>query len=297
MDSRLLAGRFIEGVENWSRRKMRILLWPMAAFPCLLDWLDPTLDTGMVSALLICACVWHLARWEGYAFATSIWLIGLGSHVAREPLAVDALHACYRLGCSLLLAGAVAHFRRAFERERFLARHDLMTGAMNRASFDQQARRMVALSARARRPLMLAVIDLDNFKSVNDEHGHAAGDAVIRAFAESAANALRRRDMLGRLGGDEFAVIMTIDSAERAREIAWGLHQRLSAVLASLARPVTISTGALVVPPSSGLSLDVLLHQADGLMYHGKRTEKGKLVVGIATPDDRARILDDSAHV
>jgi len=292
MESRLFAARFIAVVENWSRRRMRVLLWPFIGVPWLLDRVDPTLDAGLVWALLICACAWSLNRWEGYAFATSIWLISLASQIERESaFAFHAPDAAYRLGASLLLAGAVIRFRRAFERERFLARHDLMTGAMNRASFDQQVSRMVAASGRANRTLMLAVIDLDDFKAVNDEHGHAAGDAVLRAFAEGAATVLRRRDILGRLGGDEFAVVMTIDSVERAREVASALHQRLSAVLAVLARPVTISTGVLVIPPDAGLSLDVLLHQADGLMYRGKRTEKGRLVVGVATQDDRARVL------
>jgi diguanylate cyclase (GGDEF)-like protein len=278
----IAGGRAAEHLEAWSHGNIRMLLWSLVAVLAAVDCVVPAIGMTPLYLLLVCAAAWRLNQVEVLGFAVATSLISL------VPSMIDDLSwppqwpftAAPCVACSLLLAGLVSSFRSSYERERFLARHDVMTGAMNRATFALQARLILAAARRARRPLMLAVVDLDDFKVVNDEYGHAAGDAVVRAFAVGATKVLRRRDIFGRLGGDEFAMIMPIETLDQAQQVASTLHRRLSSVLSGLPTPVTMSTGALVVMPGASIGLDGLLHQADGLMYKGKRREKGSLVVG-----------------
>lgn len=124
------------------------------------------------------------------------------------------------------------------------------------------------------RPLLLAYLDLDGFKRINDDHGHEAGDRILRDFGAEGRAALRSEDCFSRLGGDEFAVLISLPSIEAAQETAERLHARLSAALASTGHKVTCSMGALIVRPDGVASLDELMREADRLMYAVKKVDK-----------------------
>ena len=132
----------------------------------------------------------------------------------------------------------------------------------------------MATAAAQLRPLLLAYLDLDGFKNINDDHGHEAGDRILRSFGAEGRVALRREDCFARLGGDEFAVLISLPSIDAAQEAAETLHARLSAVLASTGHDVTCSMGALVVPPDGTNSLEELMREADRLMYTVKKIGK-----------------------
>lgn len=183
-----------------------------------------------------------------------------------------------------MIAGIVATARHSVEGERHTARRDDLTGALTRVAFEQQAETMMATAAAQLRPLLLAYLDLDGFKSVNDGLGHDAGDRVLRCFGAEARAALAPMDCFARLGGDEFAALVSLASAESALETAERLHGRLTEALAATGLKVTCSMGVLIVPPEGRADLDSLMREADRLMYAVKHGGKGGIRLATLAP-------------
>jgi diguanylate cyclase (GGDEF)-like protein/PAS domain S-box-containing protein len=155
------------------------------------------------------------------------------------------------------------------------ALHDPLTGLPNRALLEQRWSALQAARREERETPAVLFCDLDDFKRVNDEHGHAVGDATLRAVAGRLAGALRSRDVLGRYGGDEFVVL--VDGHTPA--LAAQLTDRLAAALreplhvAGAVVPVGLSTG-LAVPATADEPLAALLVRADAAMYRHKRGQR-----------------------
>lgn len=168
---------------------------------------------------------------------------------------------------------------RTQEHLHHLAYHDALTGLPNRSAFRDRLRQAVALAGRHRQSLAVLFIDLDRFKEINDDLGHAIGDGLLREVAERLHSGLRVADTVARLGGDEFAVIL--ESAGQRDEI-----ERVAAkLLAALAVPivvdghplkVTASLGAAVFPDDAADDGD-LLKKADTAMYRAKRSGRDQL--------------------
>ncbi len=154
------------------------------------------------------------------------------------------------------------------------ANRDDLTGIMNRAAFYREA---AAYADEA--PACVLLADIDYFKSINDEHGHAAGDEALRLVASTLRAALRPDDLLGRVGGEEFAILLTglpfalgMTIAERARGAVDALELK-SADGDAIA--LSISVG--VAPYRAGWSLDNALAQADAAMYGAKRGGRNRV--------------------
>ena len=150
-----------------------------------------------------------------------------------------------------------------------LATTDALTGLPNRrqlmAALETEARR----ANRTRRPLSLALLDVDHFKSVNDRHGHPAGDAALREVAAVLREVTRGGDVLGRFGGEEFAVLMPETSIAQAEQAA----ERLRAAIERRPMPfpggrVTVSTGVALL--AGGEGGDQLVSRADAALYEAK---------------------------
>src|SRR5690606_2216381 len=101
-----------------------------------------------------------------------------------------------------------------------LATHDALTELANRRHFIELVDKEIARSQRHDRPMALAMVDLDHFKRINDEHGHIGGDSVLRQFSEILRRLVRADDIAARIGGEEFAVVLPESDAEAAREFA-----------------------------------------------------------------------------
>lgn len=181
-------------------------------------------------------------------------------------------------GTTMALMALIVHaLRVTLEMERWRASTDRLTGALNKQAFH---RRMSAAAATARRrdaALVLAYLDLDGFKAVNDCYGHSAGDRVLTAFAKGAADAIGSGDVLARIGGDEFLVLLTVPTVETGDTAAEVLHARLSGVLRETGFAVTCSMGAIVVDSHQLRDDDSFIQMADHLMYEVKRTGKNAL--------------------
>lgn len=273
-------GRLALQLEALTTPAVRMAIVVAATVLLVADLSFPMIGMLPLYVPLVCAAAWRLSESETYVIAIAVALVSLAPIVVEAPVQwtiTFSAQAVLRIGCSIFIAAILRSFRRAFDRERFMARRDLMTGAMNKATFERHAEKMIHAAAAVDRPLLLATIDLDDFKAINDKHGHAAGDAVLRAFAASASTVLRRRDSFGRLGGDEFALLASVDSLEDGRNTAHQLHERLNLVLADLPHPVTFSMGALVLFPDAVSRRARLMHETDRLMYRAKLQRKGSL--------------------
>lgn len=207
------------------------------------------------------------------------------ANVAEPPLEFD-LHLQLRLALMKLALAQQRcqqlemQLRDGQQRERrhlHRAEHDDLTGLLNRAAFRERLQQQLAGGG----SVAVVVLDLDGFKLINDRHGHAAGDEVLRIIAARMGHALRNGDVLGRLGGDEFACLLK-DAGGHAQLLA--LTAKLSA---SIASPMQVAGHRMCVKASLGLAInsedgacvDTLMASADTAMYRAKRRQKLGLAV------------------
>jgi diguanylate cyclase (GGDEF)-like protein/PAS domain S-box-containing protein len=166
------------------------------------------------------------------------------------------------------------------ERERleWSASHDPLTGLANRAALDKRVAAMFAALPRSR-PAALVVFDLDRFKPVNDRHGHAAGDAMLRAVAAAAAARVRAGDLLVRLGGDEFAVVLERCPQDVAMRVADDLRAAVTAVqLPWAGERLSVGASAGVAMLDDGVAdADAWLAAADRACYEAKAAGRGRV--------------------
>ena len=157
---------------------------------------------------------------------------------------------------------------------------DPLTGLYNRRSLDQLLQREVALAERHHRPLSVVMIDLDHFKKINDAQGHAAGDHLLRAFADCLRMTLRKTDLAFRFGGDEFAVALPQTLIPQAQQVVQKLRQAYAAVDFSSAVPhleqqPTLSIGVAERSATTNvLTLPALLAAADQALYEAKASTR-----------------------
>ena len=174
--------------------------------------------------------------------------------------------------------------RDANERLRELSQHDMLTGLLAARAYYEQGDRLILAARRVGRPCTVLFIDLDHFKWINDSHGHATGDAVLRAVAECMASNLRRSDLIGRIGGEEFSVLLPHTDATQALVLA----EQLRVAVESLAPAapdipagrlrVTASIGVAVSHDGDASILDVQ-QRADRAMYQAKAQGRNRVTV------------------
>jgi len=157
-------------------------------------------------------------------------------------------------------------------RLRHMADHDALTGLYNRRRFEEELERHVAHGARYGMGGALLLLDLDDFKQINDGHGHREGDLVLSAVAAVLRNRLRASDILARFGGDEFAVLMPVGGASEAEELAELLAAAIHREVSTPAGPLSASVGIALLEQSS--TADEILSRADDAMYAEKRTAR-----------------------
>lgn len=160
-----------------------------------------------------------------------------------------------------------------------MAHHDALTGLANRHLLTTQMQLLLAQAARAQQRLAVLFIDLDGFKAVNDQLGHAAGDALLVEIAEMLTGTTRQADLAARVGGDEFVVVLTtVQDAQQACIVAEKIiaaWQPYAARYASVGA-VTLSIGISMYPDDAD-AVEVLLTHADRAMYEVKRGGKNGL--------------------
>lgn len=233
---------------------------------------------------ILCVICWALGRWPAVLFAaiTTIVAILPDMVAATEPLGIaTAANAAIRMVGYIFLALIIVAYRRTYDEADLRAMYDGLTGVLNKVSFHAAAAQYLAAARRTQQTLLVLYADLDGFKAVNTDHGHAAGDAALRSFASDAREAIRGSDLVGRLGGDEFGFLIGATSVHSALALAHLLHQRFTTTLAKTGLPLSCSMGALVVPPRSNGNEAELLDAADHIMRRAKADGKGKVVTEV----------------
>ena len=166
-----------------------------------------------------------------------------------------------------------------------LANTDELTALPNRACFQARLSEALRIAVQRRPQLALLLLDLDDFKPINDRHGHAAGDEVLRIVATRLRHAVRAGDLVGRLGGDEFACLLTLAKLADRDQIAQ-LARKLMLAVAAPMRLQHLPPGVvlrvrpsigIVVGPADGDNAAALLRHADAAMYRAKRSRIGPL--------------------
>ena len=158
-----------------------------------------------------------------------------------------------------------------------LATLDELTKISNRRGFIKLAKHSLDICARHRIPASLVFFDLDEFKSINDQFGHAEGDTALIAFSDELKNTFRSTDVLARLGGDEFAVLLTDTSIEPAEKTIARLRISVERYNKDSNRgyDISFSEGILSIDHEKNLSIESLLNKVDSLMYDKKHDQPG----------------------
>ena len=225
---------------------------------------------------------WSTPRLRGVfvpLLATISWIISNqpeGEHAADRM--VWATNACMQAVAFLTVGILLSQLRIRLDREQQLSRSDTLTGLPNSRAFHEYGETLLAGTVRAHQPVTLAYLDLDNFKAVNDAHGHLEGDRVLRRVATVLREQLRKSDVAARLGGDEFAIILPNTGGTGAHAILERLRSAVLSEMDAAGWPVSVSIGAVTYARAPASFQDAL-KQADGLMYASKREGKDRLLI------------------
>ena len=225
---------------------------------------------------------------------------------ASFPAGEEAMHfmlVAVILPSIAMLAGQLSNMRQklreqraalqqALEKNHELAIRDDLTGLYNRRHLPELMQHEVHRADRSGRSLCIALIDLDHFKLINDSHGHAQGDEVLRAFAVAARSALRDTDALGRWGGEEFMAMLPETGVDNAVRVIDRVRQRLAALRFDGLDPalrITFSAGIALC--AAGETLAEAIARADQAMYAAKQAGRDRSVVApAAAPGSKPRV-------
>jgi len=247
--------------ELWSeRRKSFKRRWPTIVIPVM---------HGFV--LMLPILVGDLLRDDDGSFADSIWV---------SVFAIELV--LYAVGTVFIIFMLVSE--RAVRAHKVAASMDPLTGIFNRRGFAEATTRIIEHEAAAERAVTVMIFDIDHFKSINDRFGHAAGDYILKEFAQIVSNTLRITDLCGRIGGEEFAALLpcSIDEALIAAERVRCAFEASSLAVDGAPVETTVSIGVAGGPV--GTELDVLLAAADTALYQAKRSGRNRVVSAAEEP-------------
>lgn len=234
------------------------------------------------------------------AVVTGLTLAGLafGNQYLQAPYSPNAL-ATLLVGLLYLAVffhayanQSVSYFKRMRQLNQQLrdaAARDPLTGLMNSRAYYEGCEQALASAQRAGLPCSVLFVDLDHFKAINDRHGHAAGDEVLRRVSGQLRSQVRRSDLVGRVGGEEFSVFLPGADVAQALAIAEKLRRDIEglciAVAADLTLNVTASIGAAQADSQGSATIGQLHQDADAAMYRAKAAGRNRvsLLDGLGT--------------
>ncbi len=165
---------------------------------------------------------------------------------------------------------------------RLLATYDDMTGTLNRRAFLSSAEQTLQIARRNHFAIALMYMDIDNFKNINDTHGHNVGDTVIRSFASVLTGLKRNSDLLGRVGGEEFALMILNTDREGTLHFAGKVLEEVRNNVVhhqGIEIRNTVSIGVAMLDQEQKTTLDQLIHRADKALYKAKHTGKDRVAM------------------
>ncbi|MFC7411197.1 sensor domain-containing diguanylate cyclase [Hydrogenophaga atypica] len=272
------------GLESLERRRSELLAWALAA----------TLGAMLLATLLSTAIASRVTRPIGQ-ISLVVQRIASGSLDARtNPQHCGALSglaqgvnemaqqvAMTQQELRQQVELATRELREQKEAAERAARLDALTQVLGRRGFTEQAHTEIQRSMRYQHPLSLLMIDIDHFKTINDTHGHATGDAVLLHFAQLLARELRENDMIGRIGGEEFAVLLPNSNAEQAARVAERMREAVAnSQIHVRGQPLHFTASFGVAEfQAQELSLESLMARADAALYEAKRQGRNRVLL------------------
>jgi len=268
-----------DGLEAWEllqKEQIRMVI---------LDWMMPGLDgTTLVRRI-------RDAGWPGYTYTILLTArsgrddvvaglnVGADDFVTK-PFRGEELLA--RMGVGVRILELETRLREALAREEALATRDSLTGLPNRRALYDRARAELNHAARTRTSVGLIMVDLDHFKRINDQFGHAAGDEALRRVAEVLQRNRRDYDFTGRWGGEEFLTILPGASLAQAGLVAERIRSAIQSIELKVGGLDTVelraSFGVAAARPAAfPIGLDELLGSADDAMYRAKREGRNRV--------------------
>ncbi|MBK9950514.1 MAG: GGDEF domain-containing protein [Candidatus Competibacteraceae bacterium] len=185
--------------------------------------------------------------------------------------------------------GLLFKTHRLEQQMRNLAIYDSLTGLLNRRFFLQNANALLNLAKREHKPLCVLAIDVDRFKEINDQYGHAAGDKVLKSFATTIGSVLRKSDLIGRMGGDEFITLLPNTFADSGFKVAEHLHSAIKdapILYDKISIHYTLSIGLAAAFIAETESIEALLNKADKALYLAKKNGRNQTSVLDATAQE-----------
>jgi diguanylate cyclase (GGDEF)-like protein len=225
----------------------------------------------------IIAVTWFAGNAAGmFISAASVftWLTAdlAGGYYYSNPL-LYCWNSIMRFAFFALVSYLLVILKKTLASVQELARTDYLTGAANTRRFYDLAQMEIQRFRRYKRPLSVAYLDLDNFKTVNDTLGHNTGDQVLQMASSALQREVRSTDTVARLGGDEFALLLPETGAGEARVILNRVRQELTSTMHKNGWPVTFSIGVVTYNSIPG-SVDDMVKEADSLMLSVKMRSK-----------------------
>ena len=189
------------------------------------------------------------------------------------------MRSCTSGSCSVV-AYLLDRLRAHLAIEQRLANSDPLTGVLNARAFMEQLQARLDLAAREGNPITVAYLDLDDFKRVNDRGGHGEGDRVLRLFASTLTQSIRRTDLLARVGGDEFALLISGADRNAVERVVSKLRNALNKAFVHERSAVTCSIGCVTFRAPLPSAEDAI-HAADSLMYEVKNASKNAVIFAV----------------
>jgi diguanylate cyclase (GGDEF)-like protein len=274
-------------------RVRRRHMWPVAALAtsCLVAVVfdGPGSIMFPMPALLLCALTYRTsttAVLTALLGAGCLNAIGLGLVDIGQDMSIPAMVVSIRIAVAFLVlvpltvSSAMAVREDLLNKLRVAADHDGLTGLLNRRAFEQQMEGRLSAAPGDGRTYALLWLDVDHFKSINDEHGHLGGDLVLQNFGAIARASCASNDLVGRIGGEEFALLIAVGDAGAAMAVAERLRKSFAdhaTMWNGVAIRATVSIGAchLVHAPED---LRQLLLRLDEALYRAKRQGRNRIV-------------------
>lgn len=197
----------------------------------------------------------------------------LAGETFSHPL-IPLWNALVRMGFYLVGSILVIRLHDIIEEEKNISRTDFLTQTANSRAFYETANKELARSSRYHRPVSVLYLDLDDFKRVNDEIGHGAGDMLLRMVGQTIMRSVRTSDTVARMGGDEFIVLLPETDSTAAMLAATKVKIKLEQNLAEEYWPITFSIGVVSYINKYPQSVDEMVNMADNVMYGVKKTGK-----------------------
>lgn len=268
-------------LSTWSRRRLMIFSLVYVAILGLVDVATGfELSFSIFYLAPVALSAWYAGRLEGLVIATisaTTWYLAdmLAGH-AYSSWWIAVWNALVRFGYFSITAHLLGLIKGRLELEHQLARTDSLSGALNRRAFREQLDYALALAARSGQAVTLAYIDLDDFKRINDQLGHAAGDETIRQVVRVLIESTRRIDIVARLGGDEFGLLLPGTDRNGADQLLKKVRIALGGASPNADHPVRCSIGAVTFAGEMP-SCDEAIGAADALMYQVKSAGKDSI--------------------